>query len=70
MFQDSVSSKDIEDISLSSVLDAENAVGGATAEEALAGQKELDSEEEFDLLSDMIQTSQFHHPHHRAFQVS
>lgn len=31
--------------------------------------KELDSDEELDLLTDMIQTAQFHHPHPRAFQV-
>lgn len=30
--------------------------------------KEIDSEEELDFFSNMIQTSQFHHPHHRAFQ--
>lgn len=30
--------------------------------------KELDSDEELDLLTDMIQTAQFHHPHPRAFQ--
>lgn len=28
------------------------------------------AEAELDLLQEMMQTSQFHHPHHRAFQVS
>lgn len=31
--------------------------------------KNIDSDDELDILNDMIQTSQFHHPHHRAFQV-
>lgn len=59
--------KDIEN--LSSVLEGENAAGGPSSEGATT-RKQLDSEEELDILNDMIQTSQFHHPHHRAFQVS
>lgn len=27
------------------------------------------SDDDLSILNDMIQTTQFHHPHHRAFQV-
>lgn len=30
--------------------------------------KDLETDEDFNILSEMIQTTQFHHPHHRAFQ--
>lgn len=31
--------------------------------------KTIEADEDLSILADMIQTTQFHHPHHRAFQV-
>lgn len=84
LFQDTVDPKDIETISLAAVPESNpsDPVGSVSEIAAIAGTssspdislglfspKNIDSDEELDLLNDMIQTSQFHHPHHRAFQV-
>lgn len=62
--------KNIDDIPLSSVLNVESAVAGTSSEASgTSVLKDFDSDEDLELLTDMIQTSQFHHPHHRAFQV-
>lgn len=62
--------KNIDDIPLSSVLDTEEAVAGTSSEASgTSALKDFESDEDLELLTDMIQTSQFHHPHHRAFQV-
>ncbi|KAK9695215.1 bZIP Maf transcription factor [Popillia japonica] len=66
--QEGVSAKEVENINLSQSSPSEIASGAATSSESgLSGNKDNYSEEE-SLLDSMIQTSQFHHPHHRAFQ--
>ncbi|XP_017777366.1 PREDICTED: segmentation protein cap'n'collar-like isoform X2 [Nicrophorus vespilloides] len=50
--------------------DPDTAVAGSSTSTTATGPlgiKESESEDEFDIFGDMIQT-QFHHPHHRAFQ--
>lgn len=75
LLQEVINAKEIESIELPSALEteeigeAEAAIATASSKESVTTLKDLDSDEELDLLSDMIQTSQFHHPHHRAFQV-
>lgn len=74
--QEAINAKEVDNIELPSALEADNNISEADAAIATASSKDeaktgkdLDSDEELDLLTDMIQTSQFHHPHHRAFQV-
>lgn len=80
LLQDAVNPKDIDNLSLGNVPDSigsESDIGSVAGTSTnqntppdLSLLKNIDSDDELDILNDMIQTSQFHHPHHRAFQVS
>ncbi|XP_022900817.1 segmentation protein cap'n'collar isoform X2 [Onthophagus taurus] len=66
--QEGVDPKEVENINLTGDPADEDLGLSAAAglDSAASTSKDLESEE--DILSEMIQTSQFHHPHHRAFQ--
>lgn len=61
--EDDSKSKDTDDISTIPDL-TDSAFGDSDI-----NSKDFNSDEELNLLADMIQTAQFHHPSSRAFQV-
>jgi hypothetical protein len=64
--QEAINVKELENLAEESS-DTEPSTSTSKSSETPSSSK--DSDDDLSILTDMIQTSQFHHPHHRAFQV-